>query len=630
MRHILRDTGDEEDQERPEAAGVGTGMSATNRNRAGVRRREGASPTFVDSLLVFLDRCGYPRPVSEKDITEELIVSRIADGPVPAAYLITLAERCDFEAHPLLAEAALRTGTRRGSGGENGGPPPRGSRAAKRSAAEELEEAFSRVFKSLGEVREGQLEMARAVRRALDAGGVALLEAGTGTGKSLAYLVPSAIHWLRTGERTIVSTYTKSLQDQLIRKEIPLLQEALAVDVRAERLLGRENYLCTRNVIIGASKLADGTTAPALALALFLSLSESQTIDSMGTLPGGMSAASLAAPPRCPMNACGFAERCPLVRARKRAREAGILFVNHALLLTDYRQGGSVLGPYARVIFDEAHQLERCIIENLSIKASREDVSRAIEPLRLSGREDDAWKLLSNELGRSPLSGGWKGLRKRLAREAKELDNAYRALFRDVAESLNPGGSLRSVRSRYIDGGATFADTARAFKDNSFNINAFAEVLKPISEVRLSDALSAFQQEISCAGEELGALAESLRYLSAGQDEESVFWVDWDRDGSLREICGSPLGVDRAFADYLEGFLGTAVFTSATLSQNGSFAFIKDRLGLRLMPAKPIELIIPSPFPFDANCLVLVASDLGDPNGDGFAEPVSEIVSGLA
>ncbi|MFA4947179.1 MAG: ATP-dependent DNA helicase [Candidatus Krumholzibacteriia bacterium] len=112
--------------------------------------------------------------------------------------------------------------------------------------------------------------------------------------------------------------------------------------------------------------------------------------------------------------------------------------------------------------------------------------------------------------------------------------------------------------------------------------------------------------------------------------EDSVFWLDWGPDGALREMCGSPLAVDRPFADYLEGVLGSAVFTSATLSQNGSFALLRDRLGMRFLASKPRELVIPSPFPFDENCLVLVVSGLGDPNHDGFAAPVAELVAGLA
>jgi ATP-dependent DNA helicase DinG len=603
-------------------------MPGMDRIRAAHRSRRVENTRAVDAFVSFLARHGYPPPIPEQEITEEMIVSRIADGPIPPAYLAVLAERCGFGGSALIAGAMSCAAEGRRAAGERPASEARATRAAVRGI--DLEEAFSLVFGSLGEVRDGQLEMARAVWRALDTNGVALLEAGTGTGKSLAYLVPSVLHSFRTGERIVVSTYTKNLQDQLFRKEMGILEEALAIDARAERLLGRDNYLCTRNVIVNASRLAEATSAPALAMALAVTLSESPTIDSLSALPDGVDAASLAAPQRCPMNACGFADRCPLIRARVRAREARILFVNHALLLTDYRQGGSVLGPYARVVFDEAHHLERCIIENLSVKASREDIFRLLEPLRLFGREDDAWRLLVHELEGVLSAASRKGLRKKLSRMAKDLEEAYGALFSGIADSLNADRSLRSMKTRYSDGRATFAEVGDGFSDILFNINSFAEALKVLDEVKLKPDLTAFQQEIGYAREELATLSESLRYLSTGQDEGSVFWLDWDRDGSLREICGSPLAVDRSFADYLDGFLGSAVFTSATLSQNGSFAFIKERLGLKLLAAKPIELIVPSPFPFDENCLVLIVPDLGDPNHEGFAAPVSDVVSGLA
>ncbi|HEY5132803.1 MAG TPA: helicase C-terminal domain-containing protein, partial [Candidatus Krumholzibacteriaceae bacterium] len=570
----------------------------------------------------------YAPDLHGQDITEERFVSNLADGPVPPAYLLVLAERCGFEGRALIAEAASG-GRGAGHAGARAGTSPLEARAAAPGAVG-LEEAFARLFESLGEVREGQLEMARAVSRSLREGGVVLLEAGTGTGKSLAYLVPSVLHSFETGERIIVSTHTKNLQDQLFRKEMGVLEEALSIDAHAERLLGRDNYICARNVIIKASSLAEATSEPALALALFVALAGGAgTVDSLGALPEGVSAEALAAPQRCPMNACGLSDRCPLMRARRRAREARVLFVNHALLLTDYRQGGAGLGPYARVVFDEAHHLETCIIENLSVKASREDVFRILEPLALSEGARETWKLLTHELECSGPPGAWSHLRRDLARKAKELERAYADLFGRLKDSLNAARAFRSTRTRYADGSATFAAASEMFDDISFKLNELIELLKPIHDARLSQDLAPFQQEIAYVAEELATFSESMRFLSKGEDEESVFWLDWGSDGSLRELCGSPLSVDRPFADYLEGFLGSAVFTSATLSQNGSFAFIKERLGLKMLPARPVELLIPSPFPFDENCLVLVASDLGDPNDEGFAAPVSDLVSGL-
>jgi Rad3-related DNA helicase len=603
-------------------------MSGRDRNRASRPRRGVRAAKPVAAIVSFLARHGFTLPFPERDTTEERIVSLIAGGALPPAYLLMLAERCGIDGLSLIADAAAASGERRSGTRETAASRGSEARTAEPLALG-LEEAFSLVVRSLGEERPGQLEMARAVARAFGSEGVALLEAGTGTGKSLAYLVPSALHSFETGERIIVSTYTKNLQDQLFRKETRALERALSVDARAERLLGRDNYICTRKVLMQVSKLMEETSAPGLALALFVSLADGGTIDSLGALPGGMNARELVAPARCPMNACGFAERCPLVRARRRAREARILFVNHALLLTDYQQGGAVIGPYSRVVFDEAHQLERCVMENLSVKASREGMHRILEPLKLSDREDDTWKLLASEL-ESRVEGCGSHLRRDLARDAKSLESLYAGLFHGITDSLNAGRSQRSTKTRYTDGGETFAMQRGSLQDMSIDINRFVESLKLICDTRLSSDLGTFQQEVSYCREELTTLSEAVKYLSTGADEDSVFWLDWDANGGLREMCGSPLGIDRSFADYLDSFLGSAVFTSATLSEGGSFAFLKERLGLRLLPERPIELIIPSPFPFDDNCLVLVVPGLGDPNDDGFAAPVTDLVSKLA
>ena len=368
-------------------------MPGERRSRPARHRRGAQRSKPLEALVSLLDLYGFTLPFSGAGISEERLVSRVAGGSVPPAYLGALAERCNPEGLPLIRKAMEEAEARAAAAGERGGGPAAAASPGN-TRAPGLEEAFSLVFAALGEERSGQLDMGRAVREVLAAGGVALLEAGTGTGKSLGYLVPSVLHSIETGERVVVSTHTRNLQDQLFRKEMGFLEAALSIDANAARLLGRDNYLCTKRVIAHASSLAVETCAPALAFALFVSCAEGGTLESLGALPGGFDPRSLAAPSRCPMNACAFAGRCPLVRARAHAREARILFVNHALLLTDYRQGGSVLGPYARVVFDEAHHLEKCVIENLSVKASRDDIRRILEPLRLADAGDDTWKLL--------------------------------------------------------------------------------------------------------------------------------------------------------------------------------------------------------------------------------------------
>lgn len=604
-------------------------MSGSHRTRAAHRRgRERRSPA-LEALAALLEAHGFSLTMQGSSAGDEHAASRIAGGAVPPAYLVTLAEAFDSEALPLLRRAAEIAEERLvspggGAGAAAAGAPLRGAGPVR------LEEAFSLVFASLGEERAGQLAMGRAVGTVLAEGGVALLEAGTGTGKSLGYLIPAVLHSLETGERVVVSTHTRNLQDQLFRKETAVLEAALGIDANAARLLGRENYICTKRAISRAAALDAQSRGAALAFALFVSLAEGGTLESLGALAGSAEARALAAPARCPMNACAFAARCPLVRARALAREARILFVNHALLLTDYRQGGSVLGPYARVVFDEAHHLEKCVIENLSVKASRDDVRRILEPLATGEAGGDAWKLLSHELDSSGAPGSWRSLRRDLGKAARDLERSYADLFAGVPSFRGSEKPVQSTRTRYLDGRETFADARDILTSIYFNINKIVELLKPIHDIRLPRDLESVQQEMSLVSDELATLAESVRFLSSGSGEDSVFWLDWGADGSLREICGSPLAVDRPFADYLDEVLGSAVFTSATLSQNGSFALVRERLGLRFLPARPLELVIPSPFPFDENCLVLVVSGLGDPNHDGFAAPVGDLVSGLA
>lgn len=604
-------------------------------NRSGAARPRRRMPAAGDTAAVFslLDTYRYIVREDVRSLPADELVRLIGAGPLPISLMATLAEKCGFEAPELIIMAAAS----RAAGGLVGirGPAAAGGAPSAVSASRfsmgkrGVEEAFALIFESLGERRDGQLEMALAVWRALEEDRVALLEAGTGTGKSLAYLVPCVLFSLQTGERVVVSTYTRNLQEQLFRKETPLLADVLGIEVGAERLMGRDNYLCSRSLDAAVRRIAADDTRRALAWTLFAGLEGAETVESLGGLRAEVDARDLAAPPRCPMNACGYAERCPLLRARKRARETRLLFVNHALLLTDYRQGGAVIGPYSRVIFDEAHNLEKCVMENLSVKVSRDGLRRILEPLRLGDKEDETWKLLAHELEQAGQCADRRRYRLDLSRKGRKLEKTFGEIFGGAEESLNAARSLRSTKTRYVDGGDAFAAISDAIRVLLSSINEFAESLKLIREVALSSDLSLFQQEVSFIIDELSSLAEEIKFLAKGADEESVFWLDWGADGSLREMCGSPMNVDRPFADYLETILGSAVFTSATLSQNGGFGFIKERLGLGLLDARPIELVIPSPFPFNEHCLILIVTGLGDPNEAGFGGEVGAIVRDL-
>jgi Rad3-related DNA helicase len=141
---------------------------------------------------------------------------------------------------------------------------------------------------------------------------------------------------------------------------------------------------------------------------------------------------------------------------------------------------------------------------------------------------------------------------------------------------------------------------------------------------------AAFQSEIATVSDELGELSEVLSFLERGDDEQFVFWLEWGANGGLTKICGSPLEIDRLFADYIEDTCASAVFTSATLAQGGSFSYTANRLGLALSGRDRRELVAPSPFDYEENCLILLATHLGNPNDEGFVSEIAPIISRLA
>ncbi len=590
------------------------------------------------------------------------IITRLREGPVPLPLLTTIARRCDFQGLTLIEAAAASAGSgdaqvdafdasdpveagsdarfMQGEGVcDEDCVPGAGSKTLEylRStgytgapAVDSLEAVFDSVFRVLGEEREGQLEMARTVMTAFCGGGLALIEAPTGTGKSMAYLVPAVLYSLETGERVVVSTYTRNLQDQLYGKEVPLLETVLDVGVSMEQLMGRENYICSRKVFAGVTDRMDSDPEGALELALTVAMSGRGEVDGLCVSSCPESASVLAAPAHCSMRKCGYADRCYLLKARIRAREAKVVFVNHALLLTDYRQNGAVLGQYGAAVLDEAHHLEHCVIENLSIKVERGDVDRILEPLDPSAGAVERLKFLIGAI-----EAGGRSVRhidppEKLIQRSRSLQGSFNRLFVTIASALNPDRDIRDRKTRYRDGGEAFADCTDSVNDYWLLCNGLCRSLEPLLESDVSAAASDCQQDLVLMRDELVELSEGLRFLTEADNDDFVFWLEWTGGGALRRICGSPLSVDRLFADYLENRCASAILTSATLARMGSFEYISDRLGLGLGDFEPEELVASSPFDHDKRCLIEVFTKLGDPNAPDYAVDVSRIVADLA
>lgn len=485
-----------------------------------------------------------------------------------------------------------------------------------------LEGAFDKLFSKLGERRSGQLDMAKAVLKAFDNQSILIVEAGTGTGKSLAYLIPAIIHSACTGRRIVISTHTKHLQNQLFSKDIPIAVATLGMNVKVTRLMGRENYICTERAIRLVKKMLDEFAGDALDLALSVILSDEGLVYSLPEAAANADRYMLVPPKRCLMVQCYYADRCPLMLARNQALKASLVLVNHSLVMTDYQSDRAILGEYSGIIFDEAHNIERSALENLSIGLSKEVLQEVLEPLDFVRRGDEGWKLLC-----SFAQPEFKDRRKYILDLMRSLAKSMDSIFEQITEQYNAEYRNKGVKTRYKDGSTTFEKAKDIVAGFVFDCNRLKRLLNPILEIELHSEAQQLQREVAFVCDGIDSLVSTTEYLTSTADDDYAFWFDWDSDGNLREIAASPLFVDRPFADFLETMCDSAVFTSATLSQGGNFSFFISRLGLDKAGFSIDELSIPSPFPFDENCTVFAASDHIDPTDEeSFAPRIAELI----
>jgi ATP-dependent DNA helicase DinG len=393
--------------------------------------------------------------------------------------------------------------------------------------------------------------------------------------------------------------------------------------------MGRENYICPKKLFSAFIRLSGSEPVAALSLALGAAFSAEGLAETMPAA-SRRTDGSITAPPRCGMKACDHADRCYLLKARRKAAGSSIVFVNHALLLSDYQQGGAVLGPYSRVIVDEAHHLENCIVENLSVRISRNDFDGIFDLISPVSMRSDRWKHLIGELEERGASRNWRDIVSRISDSVASLRALHRRIFSEIIipEGISDWGTVN--KTRYRGGLERFGTGCVHINEYCNTIYDLRTLLKLINEVTVGRNAQLLQNELKYIDEGLLEICEKWNYLSDADDPDSVFWIEWDGEGRALVINGSPLDVSRRFADILEEKILTAVFTSATLAQEGRFDQVASRLGIGLTGREPVTLVAPSPFDYAGNLRILLRSGLGDPNDDSYAGAVADMIAHLA
>jgi ATP-dependent DNA helicase DinG len=464
------------------------------------------------------------------------------------------------------------------------------------------------------ESRPGQVEMARTVADAFEQGGVVLAEAGTGTGKTLAYLVPAVL----SGGRVLISTGTKNLQEQIYFKDIPALRDALGINFTATYMKGRANYLCLHRL----EQLVDGQSLSMGTESIFLPMiqewsAKTETGDraELEDLPEDLAFwnSVSATAETCLGTECTRYDECFITRMRQRAAESDVVVVNHHLLCADasVRQNayGEVIPSCAHAIIDEAHQLEDVATQYFGYSVSTyrvEELARDIE--RAVERAGTVSGMRQGEVPRAI-----ERLRDRGRAFFADLERAHREVRRGAANS-------REERVR-----VTTASLAESH-DTAANLIGALDLIEStlalmgikggdennVEAAERAEAVPTAEDFETLAGR-AAALRDEVRFLLRANDSDFVFFVEFRGRGVF--FRASPIDVSKIVQEVLFDRMRTTVLTSATLAVDGRFDYIRERLGI----GRAYEVRLPSEFDFSRQALLYLPARMPDPRSPEFA-----------
>jgi len=457
--------------------------------------------------------------------------------------------------------------------------------------------------------------MASAVAKVFERGGVLLAEAGTGTGKTLAYLVPAIL----SRERVLVSTGTKNLQEQIFFKDVPLLRGALGVPFTATCMKGRANYLCLHKL----DQLAGDARTCMVAENVFLPIirrwsTETETGDraELTDLPEDLPFWSdvAATAETCLGTECPRYDECFVTKMRQRAAASDVVIVNHHLLCADaaVRQNayGEVIPACSRAIVDEAHQLEDVATQYFGYSVSNyrfEELARDIER--------SLFIIVGND----------RKAKEEVTKTVERLRDYARAFFSDVAFAHRATGSIRS-EERVRATTASLTETQESAADLTSALDLVEATLTLLIGVRLKqdaaaaaagggddDAEAQRREDVAALARRARELRDELRIFLRADDAEYVYFVEFRGRGIF--LRAAPIDVSRIVREVLLDKMHTTVLTSATLSVDGTFEYIRSRLGIR----EADEIRLPSEFDFERQAILYLPPRMPDPRSDAFA-----------
>lgn len=493
------------------------------------------------------------------------------------------------------------------------------------------------------ESRPGQMDMARNVTLAFNTRTHLMVEAGTGTGKSMAYLIPAVLWSLRNRVPVVVSTNTKNLQTQLFEKDIPLIRRALGVEFKSALIKGRGNYICLRKLHY-LIRQCDQELEPdeRLQMATVLSwVSQTTTGDiseciitgrpGFGALWMKMGTSS----EECLGKACPQQGRCFLAAARAQALAADVIVANHSLVFSELNMKSPTLPPYRQIVFDEAHNLEDAATRHLSVELSQTRFTFALGRIYRAGR-------------RKSSSGLVRSLQAQLTSDACTADPELVTMAQDrahaipemvlavgaqaqnfflelegVLDAADEGGSVRFCPERKRESVWVPITEAKTLLGESVALlmRELERLLQDLREMEPGSVpyLRDLQRDTEASVGRLREMMEDLEFVLAADHEKYVYWVE--RIGGNKtgaRAWAAPTSVGDLLYDQVYARRDSVIFCSATLSVRGSFQFLGHRLGTdRIGEDALTTLDVGTPFDYARQCQVMAPIFLPEPGERG-------------
>lgn len=506
------------------------------------------------------------------------------------------------------------------------------------------------------EVREEQIDMAKAVATAFNRAHLLVAEAGTGVGKSMAYLTPAIHHAAQNNRRVIVSTNTKNLQEQLFYKDLPQLDASLKMPFSYVLLKGRSNYICLNRwnaaVTNVDSIFSEDEREGALPLVIWAEQTKTGDISENNGFDisryAGLWAKICSDSGYCRSQRCRTNGRCFANNVRRAAQKSHIVVVNHSLLFSDIVSENAVLGEYEDLIIDEAHNIERVAAQYLGKELNIWRIKNLTDQLRSPG---------FNSTGTLPALRHWMS--------AANIDNTKFAAFEsgialgmDAAEKFYLKAQtffedLTDIQRQKQSGRYNaYAEKVR-YKPQDDIFDGLQEVLQPLVQAaatlggclqNLSDWLKdlpddSFPNQDELANELEGRMQEcsdilnDLDYLTNPEDENAVYWLELPHreNSSDTRLFSAPLNVADVLHEALYDHMNTIVFASATLGIRGKLVYFLRRMGLDVLPDDRVQTIcLGSPFDYENQAMVCAPQFMPSPKSPDFQDAVDGLIKELA